>query len=201
MVGKALEKAKITLKEIDLVAATAGPGLIGGLLVGLIAGKTIAQVNNIPFIAVNHLEAHALTVRLTDDINFPYLVLLISGGHSDFYIINGINNYVHLDKSARAMGLEFPGGPNLEKLANKGNPFRYDLPRPMKGRKGVDLSFSGLKTAIINIKDKYIKDINENNLSDLAASFQEAVSDILSDRTLRNAWTIDDAELTDGVGE
>ena len=197
----ALNNAGKSLDQIDIVSATAGPGLIGGLLVGLTVGKIIAQSKSIPFVAVNHLEAHALTIRLTNKITFPYLLLLISGGHSEFYIIKDINNYIHLggtiddalgeafDKTARILGLKFPGGAYLEKLAINGNAKKYDLPRPLVGKAGLNFSFSGLKSAAARIKENYIYDNNANELSNLAASFQKAVSDILCDR-IKNAFKI-----------
>ena len=187
----ALQKARIKINEVDLIAATAGPGLIGGLLVGLTFAKTLAQVNNIPFVAVNHLEGHALTTRLTSNINYPFLLLLISGGHSSFYFVKEVNHYDCLggtlddalgeafDKVANVIGLSFPGGPKLEALANKGREDAFKFPRPLIKNKGLDLSFSGLKTAVLAT---YIKseDKSEQLRADIAASFQKAIMDILS---------------------
>ena len=173
-----------------MIAATAGPGLIGGLLVGLTFAKTLAQVNNIPFIGVNHLEGHALTARLTNNIDYPFLLLLVSGGHTNFYFIEGINKYFYLggtlddaigeayDKVANILELGFPGGPNIEKLAKKGNGSLIPLPKPLIQINNLDLSFSGLKTAVLNI----VKNRPKNHifsLADVAASFQKSISDIL----------------------
>ncbi len=187
---KILFENKIKIIDIDLISATVGPGLIGGLLVGLTFAKTLAQVNNIPFIGVNHLEGHALTTRLIFKTEFPFLLLLVSGGHSNFYFIEGINQYYLLggtlddalgeafDKVANILGLDFPGGPHLEKLAENGD-FNYiKLPKPLINNKNLNLSFSGLKSAVLKstkdslYNDKYLP-------SDIAASFQKSVSDIL----------------------
>ena len=187
---KILNKNNLSLNNVDLIAATAGPGLIGGLLVGLTFAKTLAQVNNIPFIGVNHLEGHALTARLSDNIDYPFLLLLVSGGHTNFYFIEGINKYFYLggtlddaigeayDKVANILELGFPGGPNIEKLAKKGNESLISLPKPLIKKNNLDLSFSGLKTAVLNI----IKNRSKNHIfssADIAASFQKSISDIL----------------------
>ena len=187
---KILNKNNLSLNNIDLIATTAGPGLIGGLLVGLTFAKTLAQVNNIPFIGVNHLEGHALTARLTDNIDYPFLLLLVSGGHTNFYFIEGINKYFYLggtlddaigeayDKVANILELGFPGGPNIEKLAKKGNESLIPLRKPLINKNNLDLSFSGLKTAVLNI----IKNRSKNHSfssADIAASFQKSISDIL----------------------
>ena len=187
---KILNKNNLSLNNIDLIAATAGPGLIGGLLVGLTFAKTLAQVNKIPFIGVNHLEGHALTARLTDNIDYPFLLLLVSGGHTNFYFIEGINKYFYLggtlddaigeayDKVANILELGFPGGPNIEKLAKKGNEILIPLPKPLIKINNLDLSFSGLKTAVLNV----IKNRSKNRIfssADIAASFQKSISDIL----------------------
>ena len=187
---KILNKNNLSLNNIDLIAATAGPGLIGGLLVGLTFAKTLAQVNNIPFIGVNHLEGHALTARLSDNIDYPFLLLLVSGGHTNFYFIEGINKYFYLggtlddaigeafDKVANILELGFPGGPNIERLAKKGNECLISLPKPLIKLNNLDLSFSGLKTAVLNI----IKNRSKNHIfssADIAASFQKSISDIL----------------------
>lgn len=192
---KALKKANLSLKDIDGVAATAGPGLIGGLLVGLSFAKTIAQVKGIPFIAVNHLAGHALTARLTENIDFPFLLLLISGGHSCFYFIEGLQSCTNLggtlddavgeafDKIAKALNLKFPGGPEIEKAALVGDENFFIFPKPLlnKNENNLDLSFSGLKSYIINlIKEKDRDLISKNFIADTAASFQKTVSDILT---------------------
>jgi len=160
IIDQALKEAKITLDDIDAVAVTGGPGLIGGVIVGVMTGKAIASVRRKPFIAVNHLEGHALTARLTNDVPFPFLLLLVSGGHCQFLAVAGVGQYVKLggtvddalgeafDKTAKMLGLGYPGGPAVEALARSGNEHAYRFPVPMKGREGCDLSFSGLKTAV-----------------------------------------------------
>ena len=184
-----LEKQQLRITDIDLIAATVGPGLVGGLLVGLTFAKTLSQVNTIPFIGVNHLEGHALTARLTYKVEYPFLLLLVSGGHSNFYFISDINEYKFLggtlddalgeafDKVANILGLGFPGGPQLELLAMKGDYKKISLPKPLINDKNLNMSFSGLKTAVLN----YNKEIDKNNFSkcDLAASFQKSVADVL----------------------
>ncbi len=185
-----LKKNNLKIADIDLISATVGPGLIGGLLVGLTFAKTLSQVNQIPFVGVNHLEGHALTARLTDSVEYPFLLLLVSGGHSNFYFISGVNKYEFLggtlddalgeafDKVGNILGLSFPGGPQLEIMAQKGNYKKINLPKPLINVKNLDMSFSGLKTAVLNSK---IKLINNTSISeaDIAASFQKSVSDIL----------------------
>ena len=184
-----LEKQQLRITDIGLIAATVGPGLVGGLLVGLTFAKTLSQVNAIPFIGVNHLEGHALTVRLTNKVEYPFLLLLVSGGHSNFYFISNINDYKFLggtlddalgeafDKVANILGLDFPGGPQLELLAMKGEYKKVRLPKPLINVKNLNMSFSGLKTAALNYKNE----IDKNNISrsDLAASFQKSVADVL----------------------
>ena len=191
---RAFKKANISLDSIDIVSATAGPGLIGGLLVGLTFAKTIAQVKKIPFIAANHLEGHALTARLLENIKFPYLLLLISGGHSGLYFLKDINEYVYLggtlddavgeafDKVAKALELNFPGGPELEKLALKGNENAFKFPKPLVNKIDVnlDLSFSGLKSHVISlIRNNQINLKSNSFKQDIAASFQKTISLIL----------------------
>ena len=190
-----LKNQNLTLDDIDGVAATAGPGLVGGLLVGLSFAKTLAQAKKIPFIAVNHLEGHALTVRLTDNIDFPYLLLLISGGHSSFYYMKNLNQYIYLggtlddavgeafDKIGKVIGLKFPGGPELEKKALRGNENAFMFPKPLvdKVASNLDLSFSGLKSHIINFINSSSKNLSSNNyVEDIAASFQKTISEILN---------------------
>ncbi|MEE2694221.1 MAG: tRNA (adenosine(37)-N6)-threonylcarbamoyltransferase complex transferase subunit TsaD [Pseudomonadota bacterium] len=199
LIKDAMQAANIDFDQLDGVAATAGPGLIGGLMVGLTMGKTIALVHKLPFVAANHLEAHALTARLTHGIAFPYLLLLASGGHCQLLVVNGVSNYQRLgttlddapgeafDKVARMLGLGYPGGPAIEELSLLGDPTRHKLPRPLKGRKGCDFSFSGLKTAVANVVAKNGTD--KELLPDLCASFQEAVADVLVDR-LENALAL-----------
>lgn len=194
IIGEALSKAGCSLPEIDAIAVTGGPGLIGGVIVGVMMAKTIASVHNKPFIAVNHLEGHALTVRLTSDIEFPYLMLLVSGGHCQFLIVHGVGKYTLLggtvddalgeafDKVAKMLGLPQPGGPAVEKLAKDGNSFAYDFPIPMKGREGCDLSFSGLKTAVrLAVQDSGFS--IQDSVKDICASFQRTACECLIDRT------------------
>lgn len=191
IVDEALVKAGVRLTEIDAVAATSGPGLIGGVMVGLSTGKALALAAGKPFIAINHLEAHALTARLTGAAEFPFLLLLISGGHCQLLAVEDVGRFTlygstiddavgeAFDKVAKLLGLPYPGGPAIEKMATTGNAKKHPLPRPLKGREGADFSFSGLKTAVRQIA-------NEGRKEDIAASFQAATVDILIDRT-RNA--------------
>ena len=185
---KALDESGVSLKEISAVAATSGPGLIICLSVGLNFGKSLASSLNVPFIGVNHLEGHALSPKLHTSISYPYLLLLISGGHSQFLSVNGLGSYIRLgttiddalgeafDKTAKLLGIEFPGGPKLEKFAEKGDPNKFNLPKPIINKGGCNLSFAGLKTAILRIT-KNIKSDQEKY--DLAASFQKTIEEIL----------------------
>jgi len=193
----ALQEAGLGLGDIDGIAATTGPGLIGGVMVGSMMGKAIAAVRGLPFIAVNHLEAHALTPRLTDNVAFPYLLLLASGGHCQLLLVRGVGDY-HLlgrtmddavgecfDKCAKILGLGYPGGPLVEQAAKNGNPQAFALPRPMLGRAGCDFSFSGLKTAVRTIaQDAVVKngELTPAFVSDMAASLQQAIADSVADR-------------------
>ena len=189
---KALDESGITLDKVSAVAATCGPGLIICLSVGLNFGKSLASSLKIPFIGVNHLEGHALSPRLQNNINYPYLLLLISGGHSQFLSVNGLGSYKRLgttiddalgeafDKTAKLLGIEFPGGPKLEKFAEKGDPNKFKLPKPIINKGGCNLSFAGLKTAILRIT-KNIK--SEQEKFDLAASFQKTIEEILYIKT------------------
>jgi N6-L-threonylcarbamoyladenine synthase len=200
LVIRALGEAGVTLAQIDGVAAAAGPGLIGGLIVGTMTAKGLAWGAGKPFIAVNHLEGHALTVRLTSEVAFPYLLLLVSGGHCQLLVCAGVGRYVRLgttlddaageafDKAAKLIGLGYPGGPAIEQAAERGNASRFVLPRPMKGRPGCDFSFSGLKTAVRQIvTDSGALDANDR--ADLAASVELAICDALADRTTNAiAW-------------
>ena len=192
IVQKAIDDSERKIEEIDAVASTAGPGLIVCLSVGLSFGKAFASAINKPFIAVNHLEGHALSPKLNSSLNYPYLLLLISGGHTQFLKVNGVNKYKRLgttiddalgeafDKTAKLLGIEFPGGPQIEVLAKKGNSKKYDLPKPIFNKGGCNLSFAGLKTAILKIT----KDIKtEQEKFDLAASFQKTVEEILYKKT------------------
>src|SRR5712692_5165354 len=158
LIERAFAEAGCDIDRIDAVAAAAGPGLIGGLIVGSMTAKGLAWAADKPYIAVNHLEAHALAARLSHDVGFPYLLLLVSGGHSQLLVCAGVGRYRQLgasrddaageafDKTARLLGLDFPGGPAIERAARHGNPAKFTLPRPLKGREGCDFSFSGLKT-------------------------------------------------------
>ncbi|MBM3560375.1 MAG: tRNA (adenosine(37)-N6)-threonylcarbamoyltransferase complex transferase subunit TsaD [Alphaproteobacteria bacterium] len=196
LVARAMREGGIGFGDLDGVAATAGPGLIGGLLVGLMTGKAIAAVAGQPFLAVNHLEAHALTPRLTDGVDFPYLVLLVSGGHCQLLVAEDVGRYRRLggtvddavgeafDKTARLLGLGWPGGPEVERAALTGDPARFALPRPMKGRPGCDFSFAGLKTAVRHAVAALLGGAPAPaDVADLSASFQAAVGDVIVDRT------------------
>ncbi|MDC3034426.1 tRNA (adenosine(37)-N6)-threonylcarbamoyltransferase complex transferase subunit TsaD [Candidatus Pelagibacter sp.] len=192
IVQKAIEESGKKIDEIDAVASTAGPGLIVCLSVGLSFGKAFAASTDKPFIAVNHLEGHALSPKLNSNLNYPYLLLLISGGHSQFLNVQGLGKYKRLgttiddalgeafDKTAKLLGIEFPGGPQIEILAKKGDPNKYDLPKPIFNKGGCNLSFAGLKTAVLKIT-KNIKTDQEK--FDLAASFQRTIEEILYKKT------------------
>jgi N6-L-threonylcarbamoyladenine synthase len=200
VIGRALADSDTSLSEIDAIAAAAGPGLIGGLLVGVTMAKGMAWASGKPFVAVNHLEAHALTVRLTHGVDFPYLLLLVSGGHCQLLACLGVGNYVLLgttlddaageafDKAAKLLGLGYPGGPAIEQAACTGDPRRFDLPRPLKGRPGCDFSFSGLKTAVRWLVARR-GGLASRDIADLAASVELAICDALTDRTANAiAW-------------
>lgn len=198
MIGEAMEQAELGFDDLDGIAATAGPGLVGGVMVGLVEAKAIAAVHKLPLIAVNHLEGHALTARLTGEVAFPYLLLLVSGGHCQLLVVEDVGTYQKLggtiddaageafDKTAKLMGLGFPGGPAVERAAAKGRADRFALPRPMAGRDDCEFSFSGLKTAVRQTLEN-LPDPHEQDIADLAASFQQAVTDILVERTSRAA--------------
>ena len=192
IVQKAIDESGKKIEEIDAVASTAGPGLIVCLSVGLSFGKAFASAINKPFIAVNHLEGHALSPKLNSKLNYPYLLLLISGGHSQFLNVQDLGKYKRLgttiddalgeafDKTAKLLGIDFPGGPQIEILAKKGDPNKYNLPKPIFNKGGCNLSFAGLKTAILRIT----KDIKtDQEKFDLAASFQKTVEEILYKKT------------------
>jgi N6-L-threonylcarbamoyladenine synthase len=193
LIGRALAGAGVPLRRIDAIAVSAGPGLIGGVLVGLTAAKALALVTGKPLIAVNHLEAHALTPRLTDGIGFPYLLLLVSGGHTQLVAVEGVGQYRRLgttiddalgeafDKVAKMLGLPYPGGPQVEAAAEKGDPERFEFPRPLAGRAQPDFSLSGLKTAVRQ-QAEAIAPLSASDKADLCASFQAAVVDMLDDR-------------------
>jgi N6-L-threonylcarbamoyladenine synthase len=193
IIAKAMGEARVGFDEIDGIAVAAGPGLIGGVIVGLTTAKAIALVKNKPLVAINHLEAHALTARLTDGTPFPYCLFLASGGHTQIVAVRGVGDYVRLgtthddaigeafDKTAKLLGLGYPGGPQVEKEAESGNAERFALPRPMQYRKDADFSLSGLKTAL-RIEAEKIAPLSDQDVADLCASFQQAVVDVVFDR-------------------
>ncbi len=198
VVKQATHEAGIGFDELDAVAATGGPGLIGGVIVGVMTAKAIACAQNIPFVAVNHLEGHALTARLTENVKFPYLLLLVSGGHSQLLTVRGVGAYTRLgttiddavgeafDKSAKILGLGYPGGPPIEAAARDGDPTRFDLPRPLRGKPGCHFSFSGLKAAVKRTVDGLPPGpLDTQDVNDMAASFQAAVADVIGERTGR----------------
>jgi N6-L-threonylcarbamoyladenine synthase len=194
VIAQAMRNAGLDFADLDCIAATAGPGLIGGVLVGAMSAKAIALATGKPFVAVNHLEGHALTVRLTDDVAFPYLLLLVSGGHCQLLIVEGVGKYTRLgttiddaageafDKTAKLLGLGYPGGPLIEKAAAGGDPRKFDFPRPMAHHPGCDFSFSGLKTSVRRAVETLDRPL-EDAAPDLAASFQQAVAETLVART------------------
>ncbi len=204
LIARTLQEAGVSFAELDGVAATAGPGLIGGVMVGLMTGKAIAAAHGLPFVAVNHLEGHALSARLSDGLEFPYLLLLVSGGHCQLLIVKDVGRYERLgttiddavgeafDKTAKMLDLGYPGGPAVEQAAREGDAGRFDLPRPLKGREGCHFSFSGLKTAVwhtVKQLDGEAGRLSPRDKADLAASFQAAVADVLCDRT-ENAFAV-----------
>ena len=192
IVKKAIKESNLNLESLDGIAATAGPGLIVCLTVGLNVGKAIAGSLKKPFVAVNHLEGHALSPKIIKKIEFPYLLLLISGGHTQFLEVNGVNSYIRLgttiddalgeafDKTAKLLGIEFPGGPKIEEWAKKGNKNYFKLPKPILKKGGCNLSFAGLKTAVLRVSQK-LK--NEKEKYHLAASFQKTINEILYEKT------------------
>lgn len=204
LIAEACRIADINLECLDAIAATAGPGLIGGLLVGAMTGKALASVLHKPYLAINHLEGHALTPRLTDHLAFPYLLLLVSGGHTQILLIEGVGRYRRLattiddalgeafDKTAKLLGLAQPGGPAVEQMALKGNAARFTLPRPMLGRPEPYFSFSGLKTAL-RIEAEKLAPLSQEDVADLCAGLQRAIVDVLTDR-LRRVFSILDSK-------
>lgn len=199
IIAKAMKSSGLTWDDIDGIAATAGPGLIGGVITGLMGAKGLAMSLGKPLIAVNHLEGHALSPRLTEPCPFPYLLLLVSGGHSQLLSVKGLGDYDRIgstvddaageafDKTAKVMGLGFPGGPQVQNWAASGNPEAIKLPRPMMGRDHADFSFAGLKTAVARAWEA--SDKSDIAKADLAASFQRAMTDTMLDR-VRKAMTI-----------
>ena len=194
LVERALAHAGMNLDELDGIAAAAGPGLIGGVMVGLTTGKALALALRKPFVAVNHLEGHALTARLTDNVPFPYPLLLVSGGHTQLIAVRGIGDYRRLgttvddavgeafDKTAKLLGLPYPGEPSVERAAAEGDASRFALPRPMLGRAKPDFPLSGLKTAV-RLEAERAAPLKPKDVSDLCAAFQAAAVDVLIDRT------------------
>lgn len=197
IVEAALAEAGVTLSDVDAIAATAGPGLIGGLLVGMMTAKAIAAASGKPLIPINHLEGHALSARLLDDVAFPYLMLLVSGGHTQILLVRGPGDYARwastiddaigeaFDKTAKLLGLPYPGGPNVERVALTGDAHRFDFPHPLKGEARPDFSFSGLKTAVRQAATA-IAPLADQDVADIAASFQRAVVETLADRVARS---------------
>ncbi|AUX78099.1 MULTISPECIES: tRNA (adenosine(37)-N6)-threonylcarbamoyltransferase complex transferase subunit TsaD [Sinorhizobium] len=196
LIEEALLRAGVTLTDIDAIAATSGPGLIGGLIVGLMTGKAIARATGKPLYAINHLEGHALTARLTDGLAFPYLMLIVSGGHTQLILVKGVGDYERwgttiddalgeaFDKTAKLLGLPYPGGPAVERAARIGNPERFDFPRPLVGDARLDFSFSGLKTAVRQAAQS-LEPVTEQDIADICASFQRAIARTLKDRVGR----------------
>jgi N6-L-threonylcarbamoyladenine synthase len=193
IIAKAMSEAGVSFAALDGIAAAAGPGLIGGVIVGLTMAKAIAFVHGKPLIAVNHLEAHALTARLTDGVAFPYCLFLASGGHTQILGVRGVGDYLRIggtvddaigeafDKTAKLLGLGYPGGPLVEKEAAQGDPERFALPRPMAGRHDANFSLSGLKTAL-RLEAEKIAPLSDVDVADLCASFQQAVGEVVMDR-------------------
>lgn len=193
IIAQACREAGVRLDEVDAIAATAGPGLIGGVLVGLTTAKAIAAALGKPLIAVNHLEGHALTARLTNGVQFPYLMLLVSGGHSQFVLVRGVGDYERwgttiddalgeaFDKVAKLLTLGHPGGPAVEAIAKQGDPTRFKFPRPLLREARLDFSFSGLKTAV-RLQAEALAPLTEQDVADIAASFQAAVANVIEVR-------------------
>jgi N6-L-threonylcarbamoyladenine synthase len=198
IVKRAMDDANVEFADLSAIAVTSGPGLIGGLLVGIMFAKGLSFVNNKPLLAINHLEGHALTSRLTNEVNFPYLMLLVSGGHCQILLVENVGKYRKLggtlddavgeafDKVAKMLGLGYPGGPMVEKLALNGNEFAYNFPIAMKGREGCDFSFSGLKTAVRKVIGQ-VENLNQQVIADICASFQRTVAEIIIDRLCNSA--------------
>ncbi|KAA0969838.1 tRNA (adenosine(37)-N6)-threonylcarbamoyltransferase complex transferase subunit TsaD [Aureimonas fodinaquatilis] len=212
IISAALEAAGTPLASIDAVAATTGPGLIGGLIVGAVTGKAIAAAKGVPFLGINHLEGHALTPRLTDDLPYPYLLLLVSGGHTQLVLVRGLGDYERwgttiddalgeaFDKTAKLLRLPHPGGPSVERMAARGDAKRFSLPRPLRGEQRLDFSFSGLKTAV-RLAAEAASPLSTKDVEDLCAGFQAAAAESLGDRVSRALarFTREFPELADKV--
>ncbi len=199
-IEQALDEANLALSELDGIAVTAGPGLIGGVLSGVMCAKGLSAATRLPLIGVNHLAGHALTPRLTDQLPYPYLMLLVSGGHCQFLIVAGHDQFTRIggtiddapgeafDKTARLLGLPQPGGPSVEQAARMGDAKRFAFPRPLLNQPGCDMSFSGLKTAILRARDAIVVEqggLRQQDQADLSAGFQAAVTDVLAEKTRR----------------
>ncbi|MEO1305603.1 MAG: tRNA (adenosine(37)-N6)-threonylcarbamoyltransferase complex transferase subunit TsaD [Pseudomonadota bacterium] len=203
VVARAIDESGAPVDAFDAIAATSGPGLIGGVMVGMMTGKAIALATNTPFLPINHLEGHALSPRLAGSCPFPYLLLLVSGGHCQFLLVTGLGSYQRLgttiddaageafDKLAKTLGIGFPGGPAVERLAKTGDAARFDLPRPLLNRPGLDMSFAGLKTAAARIIAAQTLDPQAQ--ADLCAAFQAAITDCLAEKTRRALASVKDA--------
>ncbi|WP_262693272.1 tRNA (adenosine(37)-N6)-threonylcarbamoyltransferase complex transferase subunit TsaD [Kordiimonas aquimaris] len=200
LIEQTLSDANMAIHDLSAIAATTGPGLVGGLMVGVMTAKAIAAAANKPFIAINHLEGHALTPRLVEDIAFPYLLLLMSGGHCQILMARGVGDYTRLgstiddaageafDKTAKLLGLPYPGGPAVEKAARNGNPQRFPLPTPLLGKPGCDFSFSGLKTAVRRTAEACVTERGSlfvDDRADICAAFQTAIGRCIEDRLQR----------------
>ena len=196
LIDRALDEASFKLQDIDGIAATSGPGLVGGLIVGLTTAKGIALGAGIPLIGVNHLEGHALTPLLTNEVSFPYILLLISGGHTQLILVKSLGKYIQLgttlddavgeafDKAAKFLDLGYPGGPALEKASEKGSSNRFNFPRPLLRSEDCNFSFSGLKTSLIR-EVKEIEPLSKKDLADLSASYQQAIIECLTTKSSR----------------
>jgi N6-L-threonylcarbamoyladenine synthase len=194
VIAAAMREAETDWDDLDAIAVTAGPGLIGGLLVGVTTARAIATARSLVLVPLNHLEGHALTATLTHALAFPYLLLLVSGGHTQLVAVEAVGRYRRLgstiddalgeafDKAAKLLGLSYPGGPHVERAARSGDPRRFPLPRPLKGAPGCDFSFSGLKTAL-RLEAEAHAPLSERDVADLCASFQASVADVAADRT------------------
>ena len=212
IINESLEASKVKLNELNAIAVTNGPGLIGSLLVGLSTAKSIAFSLDVPLIAVDHIEAHAYSVNIENDLNFPYIALVVSGGHTSLYLVNSYNSFELIgktrddaageafDKGARLLGLDYPGGIQIDRLSKEGNRDKYDFPRPFLKTDSFDFSFSGVKTSLVHFLKKHEITSNQD-LSDVCASYQEAIAETLVEKTLRAAeqFSINDVAITGGV--
>ncbi len=212
VIEAALADGQVTLPQLDAIAVTAGPGLMGGLIVGLMTAKALSAASGVPLLAINHLEGHALTARLVENVEFPYLLLLVSGGHTQIVEVRGVANYRRLgstiddalgeafDKTAKLLGLPYPGGPSVEQWAARGDLNRFDFPRPLRGEPRPDFSFSGLKTAVRQAANA-IAPLSDQDVADICASFQQAIVETLQERTEKalKAFAESNPDLADRV--